>query len=147
VFEKRIQTLTAELEGFIAECLTVDLVVNPDYDPPEDDPETEDIDESEPQYWPTHDADGDPLWIAVVNIDWDCVEYEEIELVLDTLSANAFNFVADDMGAGMHTVQVQARVGGGVSYQNGSASAKALVGKGAVTVEEVRMIKDEVFEF
>jgi len=83
-----------------------------------------------------------------VIVDEECVEPEELELILDTMNANAFNFVLDDLGSGDHTVQVQARitVGGALGGTAlGSFEAKALVGKGAVSVEEVRMIKGEDF--
>ena len=71
---------------------------------------------------------------------------EELELVLDTMNANAFNFVLDDLGPGEHLIQVQARIDNeiGVDDLSGStAKAMATIGKGSVTVEEVRMIKGE----
>jgi hypothetical protein len=40
-----------------------------------------------------------------------------------------------------------ARIDLGASAQAGSAVAKATVGKGSVTIEEVRMIKNEDFSF
>jgi len=64
---------------------------------------------------------------------------EEIELILDTLEASAFFFVLDDLGAGDHNVIVQARIDTAVSSLD--AEAKGLIGKGAVTVEEVRLLK------
>jgi hypothetical protein len=64
---------------------------------------------------------------------------EEIELVLNTLEANAFFHVLDDLGAGDHNVIVQARIDTAVSSVD--AQAAALVGKGALTVEEVRLVK------
>jgi hypothetical protein len=64
---------------------------------------------------------------------------EEIELVLNTFEANAFFFALDDLGAGIHNVVVQAQIESGTSVQEGSAVAFALVGKGTVIVEEVRL--------
>jgi hypothetical protein len=64
---------------------------------------------------------------------------EEIELVLETLDANSFFFILDNLGAGDHNIVVQARIDTAVSSYD--AEAKALVGKGAVTVEEVRLVK------
>jgi len=68
---------------------------------------------------------------------------EEIELVLDTTDANAFNFILTDVGTGTHTITVEAKVETSTSSQNGSATAEAILGYGSMTVEEVRMIKGE----
>jgi hypothetical protein len=72
---------------------------------------------------------------------------EEIRLLLDTLSANSFNFVAADLSSGEHVVEVQARGVVNASSTKGSVTAKAYAGAGSVTIEEVRMIKGEVVEF
>jgi hypothetical protein len=64
---------------------------------------------------------------------------EQISLVLDTTSANSYNF-AQSVGVGVHTVEVQTRVYLGVAYQNGSAVAQATCGVGTVTVESVRLV-------
>jgi hypothetical protein len=66
---------------------------------------------------------------------------EEIELVLNTLEANAFFFALDDVGAGTHNVIVQARIRSATSVQAGEAEALALIGKGTVVVEEIRLVK------
>jgi len=58
---------------------------------------------------------------------------------VDTLEASAFFFVLDDLGAGDHNVIVQARIDTAVSSVD--AEAKGVIGKGAVTVEEVRLLK------
>jgi hypothetical protein len=79
-------------------------------------------------------------------IDPDCVQPEELQLVLETMNANAFHFIAADLAAGVHTIQVQARINLGASAQAGSARARALIGHGAVTVESVRMIRNEDIE-
>lgn len=83
-------------------------------------------------------------WSVV--IDPDCVQPEELQLVLETMNANAFHFIAADLAAGVHTIQVQARINLGASAQAGSARARALIGHGAVTVESVRMIRNEDIE-
>jgi hypothetical protein len=70
------------------------------------------------------------------------VTAEEIELILDTLDAASFNFVAINVPQGVHTIKVQARINTSTSTQTGSSEAKALVGKGSLTVESVRLIKD-----
>ena len=66
---------------------------------------------------------------------------EEIELVLNTLEANAFFFALDDVGAATHNVIAQARIRSATSVQGGEAEALALIGKGSVVVEEVRLVK------
>jgi hypothetical protein len=83
----------------------------------------------------------DPATGSII-LDPLCVTPEEIELILDTMNANSFNFALTDVGVGNHTVQVQARIQFDSSVQAGSAEAKATVGKGSVTVEEVRLVKD-----
>lgn len=73
-----------------------------------------------------------------------CSTPEELQLILKTLNANAFNFVAPDLGSGVHTVEVQARSSArtGATGANGSlAAANAFIGAGSVAVESVRMIK------
>jgi len=71
---------------------------------------------------------------------------EELELVLDTMNANSFNFILDDLTSGVHTVAVQARISTVAEAGAGVADAKATIGKGSVTVESVRLIKDEDIE-
>jgi len=71
------------------------------------------------------------------------VGYEEIGLIIGTLSANSFNFVVQDLDSGMHEVVVKAVCVTGAFSQQGSAAAVAAIGLGSVTVEEVRMVKGE----
>ena len=71
-----------------------------------------------------------------------CVLPEVIDLILDTMDAASFNFVAVDVPQGVHTVSVQAQIHTSGTVQNGTFEARALVGKGAVTVESVRLVKD-----
>jgi hypothetical protein len=106
IYGRRTQTLSATLEGAIADCLYLN-----------------DLGE-----------------IALLP---DCAQPEIIELIQDTITASSFNFVTTDLTSGVHTVLVQARIDNEGSAQEGSWSAEALVGKGAVTVETVRMIKNE----
>ncbi len=74
-----------------------------------------------------------------------CLTAEEISLVLKTMDANSFNFVINDLLAGTHTVEVQAKLSKATAVQSGVADAYATIGKGSVTVEEVRMIQNEDF--
>jgi hypothetical protein len=83
---------------------------------------------------------------GTVVIDPDCVLPEELQLILETMNANTFNFIQADLLAGVHNIQVQARLNLGASAEAGSASARALIGNGSVTVESVRMIRGEDIE-
>ena len=73
-----------------------------------------------------------------------CADPEELQLILKTLNANAFNFVAPNLVPGVHTIDVQARTSAQTSAlgTNGSlGNANAFIGAGSVSVEQVRMIK------
>ncbi|NKE64950.1 hypothetical protein RAMLITH_03885 [Ramlibacter sp. RBP-2] len=73
-----------------------------------------------------------------------CTTPEELQLILKTLNAAAFNYVAPNLQSGVHIVEVQARnsAATGATGTNGSlASANAFIGMGSVAVESVRMIK------
>lgn len=73
-----------------------------------------------------------------------CTDPEELQLILKTLNANAFNFVAPNLSSGVYNIEVQARssVASSTGGTNGSlASANAFIGAGSVAVESVRMIK------
>ncbi len=74
-------------------------------------------------------------------LDEDCVEPEVIELILSTLNAASFDFVAVDVPQGVHTVSLQARITSSGSAQEGSFSALGFVGKGTVIVESVRLAR------
>lgn len=80
---------------------------------------------------------------GVVVIDETCLKPEELELILDTMNANSFNFVLDDVGVGTHTVTVEAKIDTNTASQAGLAEASGTIGKGSMTVEEVRLIKNE----
>ena len=78
-----------------------------------------------------------------VVLDPACVTPEAIDLILDTMDAATFNFIAPDVSVGTHTVSVQARVDTTGSAEQGSYEATATVGKGSMTVESVRLIRNE----
>lgn len=94
---------------------------------------------------------------GVIVIDWECVDPEMLQLILDTMQANSFNFIVPDLKAGLHTVQIEAKLSymasdnsvqetidsATVTMAEGQAFARAYLGNGSVTVEVVRMIKDE----
>jgi len=74
-------------------------------------------------------------------VDQNCVTPEEIELILSTLNAASFNFVASNVPVGTHMLSVQARITSSTSVDTGSATAEALVGKGTMVGEVVRAVK------
>jgi len=81
-----------------------------------------------------------------VVLDDACLAPEEVELVLETMSANAFNFIFSDASSDVHLIEVQARISLDSSVQEGEAEARATLGKGSMTVEEVRLAKGEEIE-
>jgi hypothetical protein len=74
-------------------------------------------------------------------LDEDCVTPEVIDLILATLSAASFDFVAVDVPVGVHTVSLQARITTSTSVENGTATALGFVGKGTMIAESVRLVK------
>ena len=66
---------------------------------------------------------------------------EVIDLILSTLNAASFDFVAVDVPVGVHTIELQARITTSGSAQNGSFSASGFVGKGTLIVSSVRLAK------
>jgi hypothetical protein len=84
------------------------------------------------------DVNGD----GVITIDECTFTDEELELILDTMAAHHFNFALTNVGSGTHAVKVQARIM--ASAATLQSEATGTVGKGAVTVEEVRLVKDAV---
>jgi hypothetical protein len=82
-------------------------------------------------------ADGS---LSVV-LDETCVTPEEIDVILSTLNAASFDFVAVDVPVGVHTVSLQARITTSGSAQEGSFTAFGFVGKGTMIVDSVRLAK------
>lgn len=79
-----------------------------------------------------------------------CADPEELQLILKTLNANAFHFLAPNLVSGVHKVEVQAKSSATTSStgSNGSlAAANAFIGLGSVAVEAARMINGELVEF
>ncbi len=76
---------------------------------------------------------------GIIDIITECTfTDEQIELILETMGAHHFNFVAANLEPGEHIVEVWAKIESLTSSIAGLAEAKALVGKGSLTVEEVR---------
>jgi hypothetical protein len=82
----------------------------------------------------------DPCTGAIV-IDANCLQDEEVELILETMTANSFNFIVPDVTTGLHKLEVQVRPSAVTLV--GDADAAAIVGPASVTIEEVRCIKNE----
>jgi hypothetical protein len=74
-------------------------------------------------------------------LDPNCVTPETIELILTTLNAASFNFVASNVPVGTHTISLQARITSTTSVDTGTASATALVGKGTMVASIVRAVR------
>lgn len=73
-----------------------------------------------------------------------CEDPEELQLILKTLNANSFNFVAANLSSGVYTIEVQARTSANVELLGegaGLAAANAFIGAGSVAIEAVRMIQ------
>lgn len=93
---------------------------------------------------------GDCLEVGAGNITRikpGCLEEESLQLILDTMNANSFNFVAPDLPQGEYYIEVQAMLDYTAQvpeYTDADAKATtALLGHGSVTIETVRMIKSE----
>ncbi len=78
----------------------------------------------------------------IITLDPACVTPETISLMQDTASANSFTFAVPAIGTGVHTIQVQAQIAALGDNQNGSFGARAWLGKGTMTVESSRLIKN-----
>lgn len=79
-----------------------------------------------------------------------CTDPEELQLILKTLNANSFNFVAPDLAQGVYTIEVQAKTTvqtGSLGIGDALNKTNAFIGAGSVSIESVRMIKGEQVEF
>lgn len=83
---------------------------------------------------------------GTIALDGCAYQDEVLQLILDTEAAHAFFFGKADVGVGLHNIEVQAQTRTDATSQAGAASATAVVGKGAFTVEEVRLVNGEGVE-
>jgi len=74
-------------------------------------------------------------------IDYTKVTEEELRLILDTMTANAFNFIAPNLSSGIYEVVVEAEISSDGMAGSGSFDAFATVGLGSLVVDEIRMVK------
>src|SRR5262245_22099053 len=65
------------------------------------------------------DANGD----GVIDPDTECALSLEIGLILDTMAAHHYNFVAANLQPGVHTCELQVRVDTQTAFVNGTATA------------------------
>ncbi len=85
-------------------------------------------------------VEGDPIYMQYIV---DCTLPEWIELILETTSANGFNFLAFDVSPGVHDVTVYATIE--TAETEGAAESgdpQAAIGSRTLVVEEVRLIQD-----
>jgi hypothetical protein len=80
-------------------------------------------------------------------VDTNCVQPEIIKLLDDSVSANSFIFVAPNLASGFHNIEIQARIDALGDNQNGSFTATGLMGKGTMTAESVRAVKDPPYPY
>lgn len=90
------------------------------------------------------DANADGTIDGRTECTWDS---EEIQLVLNTMAANSFSFALGNLASGSHQVEVQAMLSSGSSATLGEADAKANIGKGSVSIEEVRYNRSDSITF
>lgn len=77
-----------------------------------------------------------------VTVDSNCaLDYEEVQLVLDTTSANAFNFIVANLDSGEYLVTLQASVTSNSDYTNGDSRAMGLIRWGSMVIDESRFIQ------
>ena len=76
----------------------------------------------------------------IVSFDECTLTEEEIGLILDTKAAHSFNFIANNIGSGSHTIEAYAQLvaDGAVVEGSGSHNESAALGKGTMIVLEVQ---------
>jgi len=76
----------------------------------------------------------------IVSFDECTLTEEEIGLILDTKAAHSFNFIANNIGSGSHTIEAYAQLvaNGAVVEGSGSHNESAALGKGTMIVLEVQ---------
>lgn len=80
---------------------------------------------------------------CTTTLDIECLDYEEVQLIQNTVSANAFNFVSPNLDQGEYQATVEAEIKTTTDFDNGGAEAKGLIGLGSMVVDEVRFINGD----
>lgn len=83
------------------------------------------------------DADGDGT-TTFAECGW---TDEQLQLILKTQSANAFNFFTLNLDQGVYHVEVKARTYEHTTSPAGSSFATATIGKATVAIDEVKFVK------
>jgi hypothetical protein len=84
--------------------------------------------------------------VLVDGVAGSCSFTSIIDLILQTASANTFNFIFPNVGQGTYTLKIYAAVGSSATVVgSGTAVGAAAFGLGSVTAESVRLVHD--FEF
>ena len=137
---KREQTLMAKFQGIFQTCVL--YAIDPDTGEPTD--ECIDYGEDTCLIVTGYDDNLDGIDDRyVTTVDEACLDYEEVQLILNTVNANAFNFVSPNLDQGEYKVTVEAQITSSISVENGGAEAKGLVGLGSMVVDEVRFINGD----
>ena len=80
-------------------------------------------------------------------LNTNCVQPEIVGLLQDTMTANSFTFAAPNLSSGFHNIQIQAQIDAQGDHQSGTFTAAALVGKGTLSAESVRLAIDPPFPY
>jgi hypothetical protein len=80
-------------------------------------------------------------------LNTNCVLPEVIGLIQDTMSANSFIFAAPNLSSGFHNIKIQAKIDALGDNQSGTFTAAGLLGKGTLSAESVRVVKDPPFPY
>jgi len=140
-FNEREQALSAKFMGiFTGDCLIVTE------DPTQIDNDGDGLFSEDPADGIDNDGDYkiDEDGIEyIITINYTCLEPEELDLILNTMSANSFNFVVADLEPGNHDITVEAKIIANGAAEEGEYEAMAMVGQGSVVIESVRMVKGE----
>jgi hypothetical protein len=144
-YNAREQTLSAKFMGiFTGDDLNV-VLADPQIDNDGDGAVNEDpIDGVDNDLDGLIDEDGPDY---VITINYDTLEPEELELILNTMSANSFNFVIPNVSSGVHSVEMQTRITINdpaiAGCEEGEYEAYATLGLASMSVDEVRFVKAE----
>jgi hypothetical protein len=80
-------------------------------------------------------------------LNTNCVLPEVIGLVQDTVSANSFTFAAPNLASGFHNIKIQAVIDAQGDHQTGSFTSAAIMGKGVLSAESVRLAIDPPYPY
>ena len=78
------------------------------------------------------------LTTGVTSIDETCLRPESVKLILDTMTANSFNFIHPDLASGTHTIVVEAQI-------NTQATSDSLTNTGVKVVARDAQDQSTVF--